>query len=124
MAPGACLSLHELEGYCEYCGEVCDSTQDELNAIACTFEGCPSPTIYHQYCIETYLKTIRLDKYVELKLDRTYSYPVNIYAVCISFCCWHGFFLKSSSSLKAAFNIASLVILCISICVFRYSWED
>ncbi|KAG0586899.1 hypothetical protein KC19_2G125700 [Ceratodon purpureus] len=62
MAPAACQSLHELEGYCEYCGEVCDSTQDELNAIACTFEGCPSPTIYHQHCIETYLKTIRLDK--------------------------------------------------------------
>jgi hypothetical protein len=68
MAPAACQSLHELEGHCEYCGEVCDSTQDELNAIACTFEGCPSPTIYHQHCIETYLKTIRLDKYVAPKL--------------------------------------------------------
>lgn len=68
MAPAACQSLHELEGHCEYCGEVCDSTQDELNAIACTFEGCPSPTIYHQHCIETYLKTIRLDKYVDLQL--------------------------------------------------------
>lgn len=65
MAPAtaACPSLHELEGSCEYCGEPCDSTQDELNAINCTFEGCPSPEIYHQSCIEAYLKSIRLDKY-------------------------------------------------------------
>ncbi|XP_024362938.1 uncharacterized protein [Physcomitrium patens] len=62
MAPTVCPSLHVLEGHCEYCGELCDSTQGELNALVCTFEGCPSPTIYHQHCIEAYFKTIRLDK--------------------------------------------------------------
>jgi hypothetical protein len=64
--PAGCPSLHELEGLCEYCGEICDSTQDELNAIACTYDGCATPTIYHQHCIETYLKSIRLDKYVSM----------------------------------------------------------
>lgn len=66
-APGAVdkdkvLALHDYEGFCGLCQEPCDSTQDELNALCCTFEPCPSPSIYHQSCLEAYLKSIRLDK--------------------------------------------------------------
>ncbi|GJP79966.1 hypothetical protein CLOP_g10195 [Closterium sp. NIES-67] len=60
--PAAGHSLHDIEGVCDYCGEPCDSTQDELNALACTFEGCASSGVYHQHCIEAFLKSIRLDK--------------------------------------------------------------
>ncbi|CAI5461427.1 unnamed protein product [Closterium sp. Yama58-4] len=35
---------------------------DELNALSCTFEGCASSGVYHQHCIEAFLKSIRLDK--------------------------------------------------------------
>ncbi|CAI5472919.1 unnamed protein product [Closterium sp. Yama58-4] len=60
--PAAGHSLHDIEGVCDYCGEPCDSTQDELNALSCTFEGCASSGVYHQHCIEAFLKSIRLDK--------------------------------------------------------------
>ncbi|GBG80077.1 hypothetical protein CBR_g30444 [Chara braunii] len=56
-------SLHSIEGICDYCGEVCDSTCDELNAISCSFEGCTNPGVYHQICVETYLRSIRLDNH-------------------------------------------------------------
>jgi len=114
MAPAACQSLHELEGLCEYCGEVCDSTQDELNAIACTFEGCPSPTIYHQHCMETYLKTIRLDKYVISSLchvhfgDREYIFCATVFANRSIFFLFFLFFFILESEAEPEHGVASL----------------
>jgi|AntAceMinimDraft_1070359.scaffolds.fasta_scaffold47093_1 ubiquitin C-terminal hydrolase len=57
---------HHLEvagSICDWCAEVCDSTSQELNALSCTFADCSHvPSVYHQDCIERYLKGIKLEK--------------------------------------------------------------
>ncbi len=56
--------LHSLEGFlCDLCGAPCDPQAQELNALDCTFSNCPpEASVYHQDCLEKYLKGIRLEK--------------------------------------------------------------
>jgi hypothetical protein len=56
--------LHNIEGYkCDLCGGDCDPKAQELNALDCTFASCPkSDSLYHQECLEKYLKSIKLEK--------------------------------------------------------------
>ena len=56
--------LHNLEGFvCDLCGNSCDPQAQELNALDCTFSNCPSDaSVYHQDCLEKYLKSIKLEK--------------------------------------------------------------
>ena len=50
---------------CDWCGETCDPDVAELNALTCTFAECPpEASVYHQDCVEKYLKSIKLDKCV------------------------------------------------------------
>ena len=58
--------LHGVQGCCDLCGEPCDPETQELNALDCTYAPkCPPDcAIYHQDCLERYLKTIRLEKCV------------------------------------------------------------
>lgn len=57
--------LHDVRGFtCDLCAELCDPEAHELNALDCTFPNCPkSCSVYHQDCLEKYLKSIRLEKY-------------------------------------------------------------
>lgn len=51
------------ESICDWCQEPCDSTAQELNALSCTFADCsPDAAVYHQDCIERFLKGIKLEK--------------------------------------------------------------
>lgn len=56
--------LHGVEGRCDLCGEACDPETQELNALDCTYAPkCPPEcAVYHQDCLEKYLKNIRLEK--------------------------------------------------------------
>ena len=56
--------IHSLEGFlCDLCGGPCDPQAQELNALDCTFSNCsPESAVYHQDCLEKYLKGIRLEK--------------------------------------------------------------
>jgi hypothetical protein len=48
---------------CDWCQETCDSTAQELNALSCTFADCAIEcSVYHQDCLERYLKGIKLEK--------------------------------------------------------------
>lgn len=60
--------IHSLEGFlCDLCGGPCDPQAHELNALDCTFSNCsPESAVYHQDCLEKYLKGIRLEKYALL----------------------------------------------------------
>ena len=56
---------------CDWCGETCDPDVAELNALTCTFAECPpEASVYHQDCLEKYLKSIKLDKCVEPPASR------------------------------------------------------
>lgn len=56
--------LHSVEGLCDLCGEQCDTETQELNALTCTFvPNCPpDASLYHQECLERYLKNIRCER--------------------------------------------------------------
>ena len=56
--------LHNIEGYkWDLCGWDCDPKAHELNALDCTFASCPkTDCLYHQECLEKYLKSIKLEK--------------------------------------------------------------
>lgn len=56
--------MHSLQGYkCDFCGQGCDPEAEELNALDCTFAQCPQEAaVYHQDCLEKYLKSVRLEK--------------------------------------------------------------
>ena len=56
--------LHSVRGYlCDLCGRACDPEAEELNALDCSFGNCPTESaVYHQDCLEKYLKSIRLEK--------------------------------------------------------------
>ena len=69
MAAGAVgeLSLHSIEGaICDLCGQVCDTATQELNNLDCTYKPCSDLgakfCLYHQDCLEKYLKGLRLEK--------------------------------------------------------------
>lgn len=53
--------LHSVTGMCDWCGQECDPTAHDLNALDCSFKDCP-PSVYHQECLEKFFKTNRLDK--------------------------------------------------------------
>eukprot|EP00803_Ostreobium_quekettii_P002460 evm.model.scf_3806.2 EVM.evm.TU.scf_3806.2 scf_3806:6656-10396(-) len=53
--------IHNVAGRCDLCGLPCDPNADELNALDCTYPSCPS-LVYHQDCVERYLRSIRLEK--------------------------------------------------------------
>ena len=56
---------------CDWCRETCDPDVAELNALTCTFAECPpEASVYHQDCLEKYLKSIKLDKCVEPPASR------------------------------------------------------
>ncbi|KAK9814734.1 hypothetical protein WJX72_010679 [[Myrmecia] bisecta] len=56
--------IHDVTGYkCDLCGDPCDPSCNELNALSCTFANCPVEcSVYHQDCLEKYLKSVRLEK--------------------------------------------------------------
>jgi hypothetical protein len=54
--------IHHVAGDCELCGETCDAGVEELNALTCTFAQC-NASIYHQDCLEKYLKRAGCEKY-------------------------------------------------------------
>eukprot|EP00210_Caulerpa_lentillifera_P003131 g2991.t1 len=62
--------IHNVTGVCDLCGVKCDPNNEDLNALDCTYKECPS-MVYHQSCLEKYLKSIRLEKYTD------YWYPPN-----------------------------------------------
>eukprot|EP00210_Caulerpa_lentillifera_P009540 g9098.t1 len=53
--------IHNVTGICDLCGVKCDRNKEDLNALDCTYKDCPS-MVYHQDCLEKYLKSIRLEK--------------------------------------------------------------
>lgn len=53
--------IHAISGNCELCGAPCDPNAEELNVLTCTFSNCKE-CIYHQDCLEKYLKNQRLEK--------------------------------------------------------------
>ena len=46
---------------CDLCGETCEANQ-ELNLLGCSFQACTN--VYHQDCLERYLKSIRCERCV------------------------------------------------------------
>lgn len=51
------------EVQCDLCGDTCDPTTADLNALDCTFAGCHADaSVYHQECLEKYLRSIRCEK--------------------------------------------------------------
>ncbi|DBA75229.1 hypothetical protein WJX77_007634 [Trebouxia sp. C0004] len=56
--------VHKVIGYfCDLCGKECEGDKEELNALGCTYPGCEAEaSVYHQDCIEKYLKSIRCEK--------------------------------------------------------------
>lgn len=55
--------IHHVAGLCELCGEPADPSAEELNALTCTFAQC-NASIYHQDCLEKYLKRSGCEKCV------------------------------------------------------------
>eukprot|EP00892_Ulva_mutabilis_P005339 jgi/Ulvmu1/3177/UM015_0218.1 len=53
--------IHHVAGLCELCGEPADASTEELNALTCTFTQCDA-NIYHQDCLEKYLKRSGCEK--------------------------------------------------------------
>lgn len=59
--------IHHVAGACELCGEPADASAEELNALTCTFAQC-NASIYHQDCLEKYLKRSGCEKCVPIYL--------------------------------------------------------
>lgn len=57
--------IHHVAGLCELCGEPADASAEELNALTCTFAQC-NASIYHQDCLEKYLKRSGCEKCVSI----------------------------------------------------------
>lgn len=55
--------IHNVRGICELCGFCCNPDTEELNALDCTYKSCPSQ-VYHQDCLNRYLKSLRIEKYL------------------------------------------------------------
>lgn len=64
------------QGSCDICGEKADSNVQECNQLSCTFQHCP-PTglLYHQECLETFLRKNKLEKYVYACTDAAACQP-------------------------------------------------
>lgn len=64
--PQAC---HELEGTCHICGCCADSEVQELVGLDCSFRMCQCndmQLLWHQTCIEKYLRGHKLERYSRL----------------------------------------------------------
>ena len=48
---------------CDLCGESCSQEVAILNALDCSFPKCSS-ALYHQECLEKYLRSIKCEKCV------------------------------------------------------------
>lgn len=75
------LSLHSIEGaICDLCGHACDTATQELNNLDCTYKPCSDLgakfCLYHQDCLERYLKGLRLEKCAPAWQCLMYSLPV------------------------------------------------
>jgi uncharacterized ferredoxin-like protein len=57
--------IHNISGACELCGAVCDPSTEELNCLSCTFQQCDAG-LYHQDCLEKFLKRTGCEKYGSL----------------------------------------------------------
>lgn len=57
------LHSEHLGKNCDLCGETCEANQ-ELNLLGCSFQACTN--VYHQDCLERYLKSIRCERCVQL----------------------------------------------------------
>jgi hypothetical protein len=53
--------IHAITGDCDLCGDALDVATEQLNALTCTYTGC-SGLVYHQDCLERYLKGIKLER--------------------------------------------------------------
>jgi hypothetical protein len=66
QSPQAC---HELEGICQLCGCNADSEVQELVGLDCSFRMCQCndmQLLWHQACIEKYLRGHKLERYSRL----------------------------------------------------------
>ncbi|KAG2443081.1 hypothetical protein HYH02_009495 [Chlamydomonas schloesseri] len=55
------MALEVSTGTCDLCGAISDATVQECNILACTFQHCEGG-LYHQECLEKYLKANKLEK--------------------------------------------------------------
>jgi hypothetical protein len=57
------LSLRDYKDRCDLCGLEADSEVAEVVGLDCSFAQCPSDSLlYHQACLEKYLKSIRCER--------------------------------------------------------------
>ena len=55
--------LHDLKSLCDLCGQEADSEVSEVVALDCSYAQCPPDAeLYHQACLEKYLKSIRCER--------------------------------------------------------------
>lgn len=60
-------SLHDVTGSCDLCGLDADSEVSEVVALDCSFQSCPpEAAMYHQACLERFLKSFRLERCANL----------------------------------------------------------
>jgi hypothetical protein len=64
-------TLHDLKSLCDLCGEEADSEVAEVVALDCSYAQCPPEAeLYHQACLEKYLKSIRCERCARAALPR------------------------------------------------------
>lgn len=55
-------TIRELSGTCDLCGQECHPNDELCASLACTYTPCPeSAMMYHQGCLEKYLKTMKFE---------------------------------------------------------------
>lgn len=64
--------IHHISGTCELCGSACDPGAEELNCLSCTFQQCDSG-VYHQDCLEKFLKRTGCEKCALASLHKPFS---------------------------------------------------
>jgi hypothetical protein len=62
-------SLHDYGGVCDFCQEQCDPETQDLNLVCCSFAKCPTPGVFHQCCVDEYLKKRKLGKNAKVSLS-------------------------------------------------------
>ncbi|KAG7671376.1 hypothetical protein KSW81_003514 [Nannochloris sp. 'desiccata'] len=53
---------HEYRGLCDLCGQEAESEVAEVVGLTCSFKDCAEENLYHQACVEKYLKSIKCEK--------------------------------------------------------------
>lgn len=77
--------IHQIEGNCDLCSTACDPTADELNCLSCTYQPCGAG-IYHQECLEKYLRRQGCEKYA-LATPRATDTAWSCCGHCHTACC-------------------------------------